>query len=166
MCVEDKINLGNVGNGIPRNMNISRCGADPPKNVSGSTATDSFHDSRRKSFKVGSGCCIAAASCSNAEPLMLLIEICDTRSWRSTAAMTFSTLFSSTMYRQDMLIGKGGQISSDVLAGVLSVQTSCRFRRRGDPKITHLHLRHTCISACHLQVSVEPMKDLTWGSAL
>src|SRR6266850_7569295 len=157
MCVDDKINLGNVGNGMPYNKNVSRCGADPPKNVSGSTDAELSYDSRRKSFKVGSGCCIAAASCSNAEPLMLLIEICDTRSWRSTAAMTFSTLFSSTMYRQDMLIGKGGQISSDVLAGVLLVQTSRRSRRRGDPKIAHLHLRHTCISAFQLQVHLQPM---------
>src|SRR6267142_3780969 len=144
---------------MPYNSRYSRSGADPPKNVSESTATDLSYDMREKVLKIGSGCRIAVASFPNAEPLIPLIEICDMRSWPcSTAAMTFSTLSSSTMYRQVMLIGKGGQISSDVLVGVLSVQTICRSRRRGDPKITHRHLRHTCISACHLQVYIEPIR--------
>jgi hypothetical protein len=154
--VEDKINRGYVGNRMPSNMNVSTSGADPPKNNSGSTGTTRHrkYDLKLKCFKVGSGCCIAVDSFSNAELLILSIEICDMRSWPcSNAAMTFSTLLSFTPYRQIMLIGKGGQISSDVLVGVVSVQTIRRPRRRGDPKITYLHLRHTCISAFHLQVS-------------
>jgi hypothetical protein len=47
------------------------------------------------------------------------------------------------------MIGKGGQMSSDLLAGVLSEQNSRRSRRRGDPKIVCRHLRHTCISVVH-----------------
>src|SRR6267142_2919616 len=143
---------------MPYNSRYSRSGADPPKNVSESTATDLSYDMREKVLKIGSGCRIAVASFPNAEPLIPLIEICDMRSWPcSTAAMTFSTPFSPTTAQEAMLIGNGGQISSDAIVGVLSVQTSRRSRRRGDPKITHLHLRHTCIIACHLQVYIQPI---------
>jgi hypothetical protein len=154
MWVEDAIDWGN---GMRCDMNVSRSGADPPKKVSGRSGTDSSYDTRQQYVKVGSGRCIAAASFSNAGPAVSLIEICDMRSWPcSTAAMMFSTLSSSTSYQQRMPIGKGGQMSSDVRVGVVSEQTTCRSRRRGDPKITHLHLRHTCISASHPQVDTKP----------
>ena len=118
--MEDEINWGNVGNGMPRNRNVPRSGADPPKNVSGSAGTDVSNDLRRKLFKVGRGCFIAVASFSNAEPLIPLIKICDMRSWRSAPAIMFSTLSSSaTPYQQNIMMGKGGQISSDLLVGLL-----------------------------------------------
>ena len=49
--------------------------------------------------------------------------------------------------------GKDGQTSSVSLAGVLGVQTSRRLRRRGDPKTTLRHRRHTCTSVCHASIS-------------
>ena len=48
-----------------------------------------------------------------------------------------------------MVRGKAGQTSSVSLAGVLAVQTSCKSRRRGDPKTRVLQRRHTCTSFCH-----------------
>jgi hypothetical protein len=42
----EKTNLGNDRNGIPDNMNVSRCGLDPPKNVSGTTGIDLWDDLR------------------------------------------------------------------------------------------------------------------------
>src|SRR6267142_4584407 len=108
---------------MPYNSRYSRSGADLPKNVSESTATDLSYDMREKVLKVGSGCCIAAANISNAARFISWMKIWYMRSRPcSTAAMTFSISFSSTtLYRQIMLIGKGGQISSDVPVGVLSV---------------------------------------------
>ena len=158
--MEDEINLGSVGKGMPHKSNFLRSGAGPPKHVSGSTGTDSSSDLRPNSCKVGSGCCIAEVSCFNAVPSMPLIEICDMRSWPcSNAAMMLCTLFSSTLYQLIRLIGKDGQISSDVLVGVLSVQITRRSRRRGDPKITHLHLRHTCVRDFHLQPYIKPLPE-------
>ena len=48
-----------------------------------------------------------------------------------------------------MVRGKAGQTSSVSLTGVLAVQTSCKSRRRGDPKMRVLQRRHTCTSFCH-----------------
>jgi hypothetical protein len=123
----------NVGNGMPDKMNSSRSGADPPKNVSGSTVL------RLKYLIIGSGSCITATNLSNAEPCIPSMKIWHIRSRRLSAALRFSTPFPSTLRhlpaRQVTLIGKGGQRSSDVLAGVTSVQTICSPRRRGDSKI-------------------------------
>ena len=41
MSGEHRTNLGNDGNGIPFNEHDRRRGADPPKNVSGSTGIES-----------------------------------------------------------------------------------------------------------------------------
>jgi hypothetical protein len=67
MFVADKINLGNVGNGMRNKTNVFRRGADPPKKVSGSTPTDLWVDERWRYVKNGSGSCIAAVNFSNAE---------------------------------------------------------------------------------------------------
>ena len=56
---------------------------------------------------------------------------------------------------QRMTRGKAGQISSVFLAGVLAEHTSCRSRRRGDPKTTIRHRRHTCTSVCHASNSAQ-----------
>jgi hypothetical protein len=68
--VEDKIKFGNVGNEMLCNSNDSKFGADPPKNVSGSTGidSDSFSETRRNCVKTGNGSSIAAIGFSNAEP--------------------------------------------------------------------------------------------------
>src|SRR6266850_438160 len=68
--------LGNVGNGIPRNSNDSKCGEDPPKNVSGSTGVDTelSLEMRLHCVKTGNGSSIAAIDFSNAEPPM---QICN-----------------------------------------------------------------------------------------
>ena len=46
MWVADKMNLGNVGNGMPYKKKDFKSGADPPKKVSGSTGTDLLIDLR------------------------------------------------------------------------------------------------------------------------
>ena len=74
------------------------------------------------------------------------------------AAMMFSTPFLSateTGHGIYTVIGKGGQISSNLLTGVVLVQTSRKARRRGDPKTTCRHRRHTCVSGLHLHVELE-----------
>ena len=48
-----------------------------------------------------------------------------------------------------MIRGKDGHTSSMSLAGVPFLQTSCRFRWRGDQKTIHRHRRHTCTSVRH-----------------
>jgi hypothetical protein len=48
------------------------------------------------------------------------------------------------------MIGKGGQMVSVSLTGVLAEQRSRRFRRRGESKTTHRHFRDTRTSATHL----------------
>src|SRR6266850_2073346 len=73
--------------------------------------------------------------------------------------------FSSTMHKREptSLMGKDGHISSDVLVGVFWVQRICRSSRRGDPKITLRHRRHTCVSVFHHQRSFKYWNE---GSAL
>jgi hypothetical protein len=96
MWVADKMNLGNDGNGMPDKWNdCRRRGADPPKNVSGSTGTFSSVDPRKKFVKTGSGPFIAATNFFNAGTLMWNIWISAVRSRCSTAAMRLSTPFSS-----------------------------------------------------------------------
>ena len=48
------------------------------------------------------------------------------------------------------MIGRDGQISSNVVADVVLEQTTRRSRRRGDAKTICRHLRHTCVSVFHL----------------
>ena len=53
------------------------------------------------------------------------------------------------MYRIRMTIGsKSGQTFNVSLTGVPALQTSRSFKRRGDPKTTLRHCRHTCTSVC------------------
>ncbi|KAI0295423.1 hypothetical protein B0F90DRAFT_1750815 [Multifurca ochricompacta] len=53
-----------------------------------------------------------------------------------------------------MLMGSAGQQSRVLRTGVPYVQKSRKSRRRGDAKITHRHLLHTCTSLCHSHVSI------------
>ena len=47
------------------------------------------------------------------------------------------------------VMGKGGQISSISLTGVLGVPTIRRPRRYGDENMTYCHLLNICTSVCH-----------------
>jgi hypothetical protein len=140
---------------MPHKANNRSRGADPPKKVSGSTGTDSSGDPRRKSVKAGNGPCIAPISLSSAEPLfILLMTISDMRSQCSNAAVRFSTFFSFTpesIEWLNILIGKGGQISSNILVGFVGVQRTRRRRRRGDPRIIYRHRRHTWVRIFQLR---------------
>jgi len=60
-----------------------------------------------------------------------------------------------------MAMGKGGQISNDTLVGVLEVQTTVRFRRSGDAKMTCRHRRHTWTNGSHHNKSDEDT-SLQW----
>ena len=71
-----------------------------------------------------------------------------TRLLRSSTATISSTLLIDEAWTL-MKRGNAGQTSSVSLAGVLVVQTSCRWRRRGDPKTTFRHRRHTWARFCH-----------------
>jgi hypothetical protein len=51
MLGDHRTNLGNDGNGIPFNEHDRRRGADPPKNVSGSTGIELSVESSKKSVK-------------------------------------------------------------------------------------------------------------------
>ena len=53
-----------------------------------------------------------------------------------------------------MMRGKGGQTSNVSRTGVMAVQQSRRWRRRGDLKTTLRHRRQTCTSDCHQSISV------------
>lgn len=75
-------------------------------------------------------------------------EILQTRSVCSSAAMMLSTPSVSTKSSK-MSRSIAGQTSSMSLTGVLAVQWSCKFKRRGDSKITLRHRRHTWTSDCH-----------------
>ena len=87
--------------------------------------------------------------------------IADTRSRCSSAAMMLSTCFgfNTSMGRHMTLTGYGGQICSNVFVGVLSEQTTCRSRRRGDPWIIYRHLRHTCVNLFHLRVQYHSERE-------
>ena len=149
--MEDKINLGNDRNGMPLNITDCRRRADPPKNASGSAGTDSSAELSKRNVKTGSGSCSTVTNFSSRGPRISLIWISDMRSRRSSAAMAFSTPFSCG-YRRNTTIGKGGQISSNFIVGVVGPQTSRKSRRRGDPKTTCRHRRHTRVSLFHLHV--------------
>jgi hypothetical protein len=51
-----------------------------------------------------------------------------------------------------MAMGKGGQISSVVFAGVLPLQARSKCRCPGDAKTIRRHLRHTCTRVSHHHV--------------
>jgi hypothetical protein len=70
--VEDSIKLGNVRNGMLFKMNDCKSGADPPKNVSGSTGIDTnwLLETRQHSVKIGNGLCIMVINFSNAGPFV------------------------------------------------------------------------------------------------
>src|SRR5712671_4691746 len=48
-----------------------------------------------------------------------------------------------------MAMGRGGQIFSDLLTGLLGLQSSTRRRCRGEANMTCRHLRHTCTYVFH-----------------
>jgi len=149
------MNLGNDGNGMRLNINDRKRGANPPKNVSGRTGTDSSVDLREKCVKTGNGSCSTGTNFSSTGPWIPKMWIPDVRSRYSSAAMRVFTPFSSTTGDWgdcSTMIGNGGQTSSNLALGVMLVQTSCRSRRRGDPKTTCRHRRHTCVSIFHLHV--------------
>jgi len=150
----------------PIRQTIVDGGADPPKNVSGSTGTHSSVDARWMSVKSGYSSFITEPSFRNTEPFMKVIQISEVRSRCSSAVMIFSIPSSSAIQErmQIILIGKGGQISSNVLVGVLAVQTTRRSRRRGDSKTMCRHLRHTCVNVSH--VHDRRPKSLDVGSHL
>ena len=91
------------------------------------------------------------AICSNSALGICEKSILNTRSRRSSAAMMLSLHRASVLSqgKADMEMGKGGQISSDSLVGVLGLQAIRRSRRRGDAKTMCRHLRHTCDNVCH-----------------
>ena len=64
------------------------------------------------------------------------------------------------------MMGKGGQMSSDVLVGVVSEQTTRRSSRRGDVKTRFRHFRHTCVSVFHLHLSLELLTIMDAGFPL
>ena len=143
---------------MPLNENVLRRGADPPKNVSGSTGTDSSVEFRKNLVKSGSDSCSTVTNFSSSGPRISQMKILDMRSRHSSAAMMFSTPFLSTTedgYGRYTVIGKGGQISSNPLTGVVLLQRSRKFRRRGEPKTTCRHRRHTCVSGFHLHVKLK-----------
>ena len=157
MCGKHKTNSGNDGNGIPFSPNDRRRGANPPKNVSGSTGTNSSSELSEKCFKTVSGSCGAVTNFSSTGPRISKMWISDIRSWHSSAAMRFSMPFLSTTGNgggSNKTIGSGGQICSNLLVGVVLVQASRRSRRRGDPKTTCRHRRHTFVSVFHLRVKL------------
>ena len=168
MRVADKINLGKVGKGMLIKVNPSRSGADPPKNASGSTDADVSNVTSWSFVRSGNGSCIMATKFSNPGPFMLLMEIWDMRSRHSTAAMMLSKPSSTSRneLKTNKVIGKGGQISSDVLVDVFAVQRTCSSRRRGDPKTISRHLRHTCVSLCHRHEDEKPPKGTGERSSL
>ena len=148
------MNLGNDGNGMPLKKNCRRR-ANPPKNVSGSAGTKLSYELSEKCAKTGSGSCRTVTSSLSTGPRMSWMSTLDMRSRHSSAAMMFSTPFLVTDGYEgstNKMIGKGGQIFSDLPVGVLPVQTSRRSRRRGDPNTTCRHRRHTCVSVFHLHV--------------
>ena len=146
--VVNENSFGIPENGMRLRARNRRCWADPPRNESGRTGT--FGKPPNVRYKIassGNGTCIAAQRFSIPEVVRKKRLMRHMRSLCSSSAMTLSTDVSETLPR--MRRGKAGQTSEDLLAGVLVVQQSCRFRRRGDPKTRTLHRRHTCTSDCH-----------------
>ena len=131
---------------------VFRSGANPPRNVSGMTGAVSSLVSSSRIFSAGNGFCIAAKSFSRSELETPSSRISHTRPWCSSAAMMLSSLHAEGSY-SDIMIGKGGQMVSISLIGVLSEQRSWRSRRRGESKTTHRHVRDTCTSVCHASIS-------------
>ena len=148
--MEDKSSLGNPGNGMECRASVRRRGADPPKNESGWTGIST--PKNRRPVSSGNGCCIAAKTFSDPGPGVKPVKSkLHMRSLCSSAAMKLSTSNPSPS-SSNTSIGKSGQASSVFLTGVLRVHQSRRSRRRGDPKTTFRHFRHTCTSACQASV--------------
>ncbi|KAI0296233.1 hypothetical protein BC826DRAFT_1005999 [Russula brevipes] len=77
-----------------------------------------------------------------------------TRSGYLNAAMMLSAPLTGASretrpFMSSTMMGKGGQTSSVLLAGVLYVHRSCRFRRCVDANTTLRHRPQTCTSVCH-----------------
>src|SRR6266403_5250171 len=147
----DERSFGNSGNGMPSNQTVFRRGADPPKNESGMTGSVSALDLSDRYVISGNGTCIAAQTFSHGELLRYSRSMEHTRSLRSSKAMMLS---SSDVLRETSLMSrsKAGQMSSASIVRCPGTQTSRRLRRRGDPKTTFLHRRHTCTSDCHASI--------------
>jgi hypothetical protein len=132
---------------------LRRRGADRPKKESGTIGTGSLLDDRCRNVSSGNGSCIAAKTFSNEEPLTSLRWILSTRSRRSSAA-TMLSISSVELAMSSTMRGMGGQTSNVSRTGVLAVQQSRSWRRRGDPKTTLRHRRQTCTNDCHDSTSV------------
>ena len=140
--VADKRRFGNPGNGMPSKSKVRRRGADPPKKESGMTGAVSPVEWSRRYVNSGNGTCIAAKTCSNCqfEREKRETTYC-TRLLCPSAARMLSVPDEKGVLLSTMR-GKAGQTSNLSLAGVSGVQTSRRFKQRGDRRIRLLHRRH------------------------
>src|SRR5712675_2791615 len=150
----DVMKLGNDGNEMPDEENDRKLGADTLKNASGRTIPlhSSILDSILRLVRATRGSCIAVTNRFNVDLVTLLNKISSMRSWCSNAAMMFSYSLSLSHilgWYHAILMGKGGQISSDVLVCVVREQVTWRSRCRGDANMIFRHRRHTCTSVSH-----------------
>jgi len=139
----DKSSFSNAGNGIPSKKSRRNHGADAPKNESGRTGADLSWDRRSRPVSSGNGFFIAP-NCFRSEFGTPQMSILHMRSCCSSAVKRLDTPRTSEVSEYAyMRIGSAGQIFSISSIGLLFVQNSRRFKRRGEENTTDRHLRHT-----------------------
>ena len=131
--------LGNDGNEIPDEENDRKFGADTLKNALGRIIPRL--GSSLRLVRATRGSCIAVTNRSNVDLVAFVNIISSMRSWCSSTAMKFSIPLSPAHIDESyhIVMGKGGQISSVALVGVLQEQATWRSRRRDDAKMIFRH---------------------------
>ena len=130
--------LGNDGNEMPDEENDRKLGADTPQNASGGIVRVL---SSLRLVRATRGPCTAVTNRSNVDLVAFVNIISSMRSWCSSTAMKFSIPLSPAHIDESyhIVMGKGGQISSVALVGVLQEQATWRSRRRDDAKMIFRH---------------------------
>src|SRR5258708_4535169 len=114
-------------------MRYRRCGADPPRNDSGTIGAPRSSHRILRYVSARYDFCIGAKTSSNSKLVTPERLILYTRSLCSSATMMLSMPHVDLSFRHTT-IRKGGQTTSISLTGVFSVQISRRFRRSGNQK--------------------------------
>jgi hypothetical protein len=144
---------------MPSRSTYCRFGADLPKNSFGRTGAASSSIERHRLVSAGNASCMTAVYLANKQYVRFLSSTLHTRSRCSSAAKMFSPSsllrsLNEVEVRVDRIImGRGGQMSSVFLTGVLESQKSRRSRRQGDANTRCRHFWHTCTSLFHGHVS-------------
>ena len=154
MAVESRVHIPGISR--LRNWHDRKCVANPPKNVSGNTATgtESSDAVIKILARAGNGSCIAAPNLSNRERGKPSSKISQMRSLCSSAATMLSAPSSRSVSYQLACItrGSGGKTSNISFTRVLRVQQIRKSRRCGGPSTMFLHLWQTWTSVCHVSV--------------